>query len=520
MFTDIVESTQLKRRLGDTRAIALFEQHDAAIRRLLTEYSGARELGVAGDSFTLSFIDAADALLFSLRVHRALEKLGGEDGVELRVRIGIHTGDLFVDESAQSGRPIGGLVLDVCSRIMSLGDRGQTLLSRLAFDESRRALGKPEASWMGGYEWLSHGLYQLKGTDEPLEICEVGKIGVAPLNAPAHAEKARRLSFPDGELVLGWRPAVGREVPGTSWRLERPLGEGGFGEVWLGQHTVLKERRVFKFCFRADRVRSLKREVTLFRVLRERVGHHPNIVNFHDVYLSDPPFYVAMDFVEGNALPEWVESQGGIEAVPVETRVEIVAQVADALHAAHKAGVLHRDVKPANILLSGHVSDPRAKLSDFGIGQVLSLEALGNVTAHGLTQTLMGSSSGSGTQMYLAPEVVRGQASSPQSDIFALGVVLFQSYIGDFYRPLTTDWEEMVHDSHVREDLKQCFASDPAKRFPSADRFAESLRRLPERRAAAEARRAEVAAAERRAFRAGVVRTSLGALAVVALVTV
>jgi WD40 repeat protein/class 3 adenylate cyclase/tRNA A-37 threonylcarbamoyl transferase component Bud32 len=517
VFTDIVDSTHLKQTLGDARAIALFEQHDAAVRGLLREFPGSRELGVAGDSFTVSFVNAADALVFSLRLHGALERLGAEDSIELRVRIGIHTGELFVDENVHSGRPIGGMALDVCARIMSLADRGQTLLSRHSFDESRRALMQPESLWMGAYEWLSHGLYQLKGADEPLEICEVGLPGHAPLKAPAHAEKARRLSTPDGELVLGWRPAVGREVPGTSWKLERPLGEGGFGEVWLGRHTVLKERRVFKFCFRADRVRSLKREVTLFRVLRENAGHHPNIVGVHDVYLNEPPFYVAMDYVEGNALPAWIHSQGGFDRVPLETRVEIIAQVAEALQAAHNAGVLHRDVKPGNILLAGSVERPQAKLSDFGIGQVLSREVLGDVTAHGLTQTLMGSSSGSGTQMYLAPEVLRGQPSSQQSDIFALGVVLYQAFVCDFMHPLTTDWEESVQDPQIRDDLRKCFASDPSKRFAAAERLAESLRAIPERRAVAAARRAEVVAAEKRAFRAGVVRTALGAVAVVAL---
>src|ERR1700693_1268818 len=72
------------------------------------------------------------------------------------------------------------------------------------------------------------------------------------------------------------------EIPVTEeqdrWVLERKLGEGGFGEVWLGRDKRLKTERVFKFCFRADRVRSLKREVTLFRLLKARVGEHPNIV--------------------------------------------------------------------------------------------------------------------------------------------------------------------------------------------------------------------------------------------------
>src|SRR4029434_1862080 len=173
------------------------------------------------------------------------------------------------------------------------------------------------------------------------------------------------------------------------------------------------------------------------------------------------------------ALPTWIESQGGFDQVSMETRVEIVAQVADALYAAHDAGVLHRDVKPGNILIGGSKDDPQAKLSDFGIGQVLSREVLGDVTAHGLTQTLIGSSSGSGTQMYLAPEVMRGQVSTQQSDIFALGVVLYQAYVCDFMHPLTTDWEESVQDPQIRDDLRKCFASDPSKRFAAPDRLWE-----------------------------------------------
>ena len=115
--------------------------------------------------------------------------------------------------------------------------------------------------------------------------------------------------------VPGWRPAVGEAVPGTPWIMEAKLGEGGFGEVWLGRHQTMKEPRVFKFCFRADRVRSLKRELTLFRVLKERVGGHPNIVRLLDVHFDEPPYYVEMDYVEGQSLKAWCERQGGVDQV-------------------------------------------------------------------------------------------------------------------------------------------------------------------------------------------------------------
>src|SRR6266699_2609860 len=110
-----------------------------------------------------------------------------------------------------------------------------------------------------------------------------------------------------------------------------------FGEVWLGRHQHTKERRVFKFCFQAERVRFLKREMTLFRLLKERVGDHANIVRLHDIILDQPPFYVEMDYVEGADLRTWSEECEGVASVPLETRLEIAAQAADGLQAAHEA---------------------------------------------------------------------------------------------------------------------------------------------------------------------------------------
>jgi serine/threonine-protein kinase len=153
---------------------------------------------------------------------------------------------------------------------------------------------------------------------------------------------------------------VGQTVPNTRWVLEEKLGEGGFGEVWLGRHEAMKERRVFKFCFRADRVRSLKREMTLFRLIKERIGDHPNIVALREVYFEAPPFYVEMDYVAGQDLRAWCEVQGGADKVPLAVRLEIVAQVADGLQAAHDAGVIHRDVKPGNILVRGQGREAKA----------------------------------------------------------------------------------------------------------------------------------------------------------------
>src|SRR5437868_13548293 len=196
--------------------------------------------------------------------------------------------------------------------------------------------------------------------------------------------------------------------------------------------------------------------------MKEKVGSHPNIVGIQEVYFDEPPYYIVMDYAEGQDLRAWCEAQGGVDKVPLATRLEIVAQVADALEAAHAAGVIHRDVKPSNIFVSQPSainSQLTAKLTDFGIGQVVSQESLAGMTRMGFTQTMVGpgSSSHTGTQLYMAPELMAGQPASNRSDIYSLGVVLYQLVIGDFARPLTTDWVKQISDPLLRSDLEKCF---------------------------------------------------------------
>lgn len=269
--------------------------------------------------------------------------------------------------------------------------------------------------------WLNHAAYAVRGLEEPLEACEVGEVGASALRPPQHAS-GQRVTL-DGESVLGWRPAIGLLIPGTRWRLEEKLGEGGFGEVWLAQDETLKHKqRVFKFCFRSDRARSLKREAALFRLLRDHVRSHANIVAIHEINLDEPPFYLGMDYVAGRDLSRWWKQSEPVRRVPLETRFEIAAQVADALDAAHRAGILHRDVKPSNILIEAKGTEPgdvAVKLTDFGIGQVMADELLSNSNRAGFTQTMLNPtlSMQAGTYLYMAPELFIDQKASPQSDL-------------------------------------------------------------------------------------------------------
>src|SRR2546425_3599711 len=500
VFTDIVGSTALKQGLGDREVASLFQDYRELVRRQQTRFSESEEIETAGDSFLLVFARPSEAVEFALMLQTELESWSQARGIALRQRVGVHLGEVVIEEHTGpgKGKDLYGGQLDVCARVMALAGANQILMTRAVFDNARRVLKGEDVTEVGPLKWLNHGPYQFKGLEEPIEVCEVRAGMDGPVTPPTNTDKAQRVAA-EGELVLGWRPAIGQEVPNTKWVLEEKLGEGGFGEVWKAGHEKLDEQRVFKFCFRADRVRSLKREVTLFRLLKERIGEHPNIVRLHDIYFDQPPFYLEEEYVSGKDLKSWCEAQGGVEKVPLDIRLEIVAQAADGLQAAHDAGVIHRDVKPGNILIENPKSEIRnpksehsqlstlnpqttAKLTDFGIGQVISEEYLARVTRAGFTQSMLStSSSQTGTQMYMAPELLAGKPASIRSDIYSLGMVLYQLLTGDFSRPVATDWWKEISDPLLREDLEHCFAGNPQDRFAGAGQLAKHLRALPER---------------------------------------
>ncbi len=378
LFTDIVGSTALKQNLGDQQAVSLILQHHQLLRSNLALFPLAQEIETAGDSFFIQFSKPSDAVKFALLFIHRLRQWHQTTGAILWDRIGIHLGEVMIEDPAEANKARGfyGIQVDTCARIMSLAQGGQILMTRAVFDNARQALKGTDLAEVGTTSWHSHGLYAFKGLEEPLEVCETRLASAGSATAPASTDKATRASGGD-ELVVGWRPAAGDKVRGTPWVLKEKLGEGGFGEAWLGEHEAMKEKRVFKFCFRADRVRALKREVTLLRLLREKVEDHPHIVKMLDVYLEEPPYHLVEEYVAGKDLVTWCRTQGGLEKISLEARLEIVAQVADGLQAAHEAGVMQRDIKPGNIMIR---EDGTPLLSDFGIARAAESATLSTVT--------------------------------------------------------------------------------------------------------------------------------------------
>lgn len=301
-----------------------------------------------------------------------------------------------------------------------------------------------------------------------------------------------RLVAPVTRVVVGRRSTPrmdlkpGVSVPGRAqWRLLAALNDGGHSEVWLAEHAKTRERRVFKFSPDGARLSALKREATLSRLLRDSLGERNDWVRVLEWNFEEAPYFIECEFGGQNWL-DWAETQGGLAAVPLDTRLALFVQAAEAVAAAHGVGVLHKDLKPANLLVMATVEGGwQLRVTDFGSGQLLQPERLAElgITQLGFTQTQsVSSDTRSGTPLYLAPERLAGLAPTQAADVYALGVLLYQLVVGDFRRPLSAGWERGIDDELLREDIALAAAGDPALRLDSARALAQRLERLPQRR--------------------------------------
>jgi non-specific serine/threonine protein kinase len=298
-----------------------------------------------------------------------------------------------------------------------------------------------------------------------------------------------------------WLPAAmdfepGKPVPRRpNWRFVERLGTGGHGDVWLAEQAKTKHRRVLKFAGTGPGLAGLRREITLGRLLREGLGDREDLVRILDWNLEEPPYFLETAWAEQGNLAEWAARQGGIAAIAMDLRLDLVAQIADALAAAHGMGVLHKDLKPANVLMRLDAAGrPAIILTDFGSGRALDPARLDAFGITRLEADITAASTTAGTTLYRAPEMAGGQIPTVQADIFALGVILFQMAAGDLRRALAPGWEEAVADPLLRADIAAAAAGEPARRLGDAAELARRLRTLPARRAAQ--RQEDAAAAE------------------------
>src|ERR1700679_3984519 len=288
------------------------------------------------------------------------------------------------------------------------------------------------------------------GDEEHPVIVTVARVGYR-LAVPVYCKTVAAPAGPD----LGFK--AGDFVPGRDqWRLTRPMDVSGSSEVWLAEDAKTREQRVFKFAADGVRLKGLKREITVSRFLRESLGDRPEFVRILEWNFETSPFFLESEYA-GTSLAEWAESQSGFSKISFDTRLQFLVDVARAVGAAHDIGVLHKDLKPANILVVPAGSGAwQIKVADFGSASLFDpsrLHALG-ITNLGFTQTAsLEAAPLTGTLMYLAPEVLAGQSPSAGADVYALGVMLYQMTIGDFRKPLAPGWESEIEDPLLCEDI-------------------------------------------------------------------
>lgn len=300
-----------------------------------------------------------------------------------------------------------------------------------------------------------------------------------------------RLNGPVERLAANATPAVtaawapGQLVPmRAGFRLEQRLGHGSGGDVWLARHATLGEARVFKFATTPEQLRALKREFTLHRLLRAELGDIEGLAPLLDAQLAEPPFHLESPWL-GLDLPRWAAQRSEWEAMTPDDRITFLLPAVHALAQAHAVGVLHKDIKPSNILIAGAPGAWRALLADFGSGLAHNPERLRQLglTALGLTVTDQDAAArAGGTVLYLAPELLAGRAATVQSDLYALGLVLYQTVVGQFTRPLSGSWQDDIACELLRDDIALATAADPARRLSSVRELFDRLRLLPQRR--------------------------------------
>ncbi|HWX27120.1 MAG TPA: winged helix-turn-helix domain-containing protein, partial [Steroidobacteraceae bacterium] len=301
-----------------------------------------------------------------------------------------------------------------------------------------------------------------------------------------------------GPARLDFKP--GDHPPGRQlWSLVERLGIGGYGETWRARHEKTHEQRVFKFALDETSLGALKREITLFRIINDLLGDRARIVRLLDWNLEQLPYFMEAEYIGAGNLLDWAKGLGGIAAIPVAARLEIVAKIAAALAAVHSVGVLHKDLKPSNIFVRPVPGEPvDIALGNFGSGGMLDaghIDRLG-ITRMGFTKTIAASSVNSATPIYLAPEILNGQPFTVKSDVYALGVIFYQFLVGDFHKAMPPEWPRDIDDELLRDDIASVAEGNPAMRMADAGLLVQRLRSLDERRSHLIAQRKTHAKAE------------------------
>jgi eukaryotic-like serine/threonine-protein kinase len=259
------------------------------------------------------------------------------------------------------------------------------------------------------------------------------------------------------------------------YRIQRKLGAGGMADVYLAEDQELGRRVAIKIL--NDRHANDDQFIERFRREAKNAAalNHPSIVSIYDRGEAEDTYYIAMEFLDGRTLKELIVSRG---AAPVNVAIEYARQILSALRFAHRHGIVHRDIKPHNVLVD---SEGRVKVTDFGIARAGTSQ---------MTET----GSIVGTAQYLSPEQARGGEIDPRSDLYSLGVVLYELLTGktpfDGETPVEIAMKHLSNPpqppSKLRSDIPpeldqvvmRALAKNPDDRYQNAEEMEADLERV------------------------------------------
>ena len=272
------------------------------------------------------------------------------------------------------------------------------------------------------------------------------------------------------------------------YRIERKLGEGGMGAVYLGEHVKMRRKSAIKVLTKAlahdaDAVARFNREAANAARI-----NHSNVCAIYDFgETSDGLIYLAMEYIEGQTLNELLRRDGPL---PPRRAARLLVQAGDALQAAHDLGIVHRDLKPDNIMVTrGRDDADVVKVVDFGIAKAIGGEEGQKVTKTGLVI---------GTPEYMSPEQLSGDVLDGRSDIYSLALVLFRALTGDLPFPADTAQEALIKrltdeplklaqvhpegsfSDDMQRTMDRALQRMPGDRYPTAAAFVEEMTRAIE----------------------------------------
>jgi eukaryotic-like serine/threonine-protein kinase len=459
LFTDIVGSTTYFDRFGDTAGLLLLYKHDSLVMGAVEEFKG-NVVKTIGDSVMAEFTDPLSAVQAAIAIQRRLHELNQNLTREERmlIRIGINDGFGF-----RRANDLFGDVVNVAARITKRSGAAQILISE--------SVTGPLAE--GEILCRSIGYVNLQGKTNAEELFEViwtepsdyddlrGSLASLSNQRDKSSHGARLEEFVRSTSGISEleEPAKLPVPPSLTERYEviSRLGAGGMGVVYKAKDRETGETVALKVLNPEIADSTPLMDVFRNEIRVARRITHKNVCRIYDFSRTDDSAFISMEFVQGETLRCVLDR---FNALTPRNGIRIALEICDALNEVHAQGIVHRDIKPQNLMIDG---SGNVKLMDFGLAHVVDDR----------------STAAAGTPSYMAPEQANGRHIDQRADIYSLGLVLFEVFTGSPVfagnTPLVDAFKQQCEggqvEHHVPEYIARailrCLEKDPANRFQS-----------------------------------------------------